>query len=894
MRRFNTIIESANPPGINQLWIDKKKLRYFAEGKWQLLTGGGGSSEPPEISDHDTWVIDGVDTGKPSRGAKGDNGITPYINSSGNWQIGLIDTGVKAAGIDGQDGLTPYINTDKNWWIGTTNTGIKAEGKDGTNGDDGLTPQLRVTDTAVEYSYDGITWTELIPKSDFIVNNEYINNPDEEDITVVGTKLKFNNKSYSPTDFSGLGRVYLRKNLVEGKNVLTQNMINQPNTVYHIQYDYDLNGSTIIPPTGSYLVFDGGRLYNGNIDIQDKTVTIEDEILGNTAKIRYLLPDNKYAGEVELILNDMKGYFSKYNLTADGVTDNSINLKALIADPAFRYFVKNRRTRLVFAPNNSLDQNPSGTYLFKSPINLDSYGYMRELEIILNADLKFDFSEATVPTLAELKASTTNIAPNFNCFNLSNFASLKIRGTGVRDSNPTNLRLCYIDGGADTFTGTYYEGIKSDSGISYYSSFSNGVISASNCGRVELDNFESFNSFHGISVGGNCYVNGLYVHDIKGDNGITVRGNSTYFKGDRGGAVRNCICESCQDLGISIQGRNFLVENCICRNCGNNNDPESESFGVNSSFNAGGGYSCEVKLSDSHTEVPVNITFINCIAEDCYNYGFYTDIAGVQMIDCQVKNITKTWKDSYQALWESDSFRYGPLILRKGTAIMLPSTAVNVNNPLPTFRLSNCHISNVNGLSSIGVVGAEVQFYNCIIDNVKVNDSIVNPPENLCYGCIFKNMNLNQFDYTIIDTATKQFGPTSNRPTAPAKGKYYFDSTLGKPLWWDGTAWVTYPDSGGSTMATLTFTGAVETTYNGSTPVTVNIPTGGGSGTSDYNDLTNKPKIGDIELSGTKTLAELGIQPAGSYATETYVTEQITAAIGTINTALDNINGEVI
>lgn len=33
MRRFNTIIESANPPGINQLWIDKKKLRYFTEGK---------------------------------------------------------------------------------------------------------------------------------------------------------------------------------------------------------------------------------------------------------------------------------------------------------------------------------------------------------------------------------------------------------------------------------------------------------------------------------------------------------------------------------------------------------------------------------------------------------------------------------------------------------------------------------------------------------------------------------------------------------------------------------------------------------------------------------------------------------------------------------------------
>lgn len=674
-----------------------------------------------------------------------------------------------------------------------------------------------------------------------------------------------------------------------------QDKFNRANVIYKITKDIDLGATNLVLKPGSIVDYQGGKLLNGSVNITDKSVTINDEVIGATAKVGYMLPDPKYAGEVTLVLNDMKGYLSRYNLIADGTTDNSVNLKALVIDPAFRYFMRNRKVKLVFAPNNSLDENPSGLYLFKSPIEIDSYGYMREIEIVLNADLKFDFSSATVPTLQELKDSTTNIAPNFSCFRFSNFASLKFRGTGVREDNPTNLRLCYINGGADTFNGTYYEGLISTSGIKYYSSFNNAIISAFGCGKVEFDDFEAFNTYHGITASGNCYVSGLYIHDVRGDNGITVGGNSTYYKGERGGVVRNCICESCQDLGISIQGRNFLVENCICKNCGNNNDPESESWGVNSSFNSGGGYSCEVKLKDAiHTEIPVNITFINCIAEDCYNYGFYTDIAGVQMINCQVKNITKTWKDSYEELLQSDRFRYGPLPLRKGAAIMLASTAVDASNPLPTFRLSNCYISNVNGLSSIGIVGAEVQFYNCIIDNVKVNDSIVNPPENLCYGCIFKNMNLNQFDYTIIDTATKQFGPTSNRPTAPAKGKYYFDSTLGKPLWWDGTAWVTYPDSGGSTMATLTFTGAVETTYNGSTPVTVNIPTGGGSGTSDYNDLTNKPKIGDIELSGTKTLAELGIQPAGSYATETYVTEQITAAIGTINTALDNINGEVI
>lgn len=47
--------------------------------------------------------------------------------------------------------------------------------------------------------------------------------------------------------------------------------------------------------------------------------------------------------------------------------------------------------------------------------------------------------------------------------------------------------------------------------------------------------------------------------------------------------------------------------------------------------------------------------------------------------------------------------------------------------------------------------------------------------------------------------------------------------------------------------------------------------TGGGGGTEDYNDLTNKPKVNSVTLSGNKTLSQLGIQPAGSYAT----TEQL-------------------
>lgn len=40
---------------------------------------------------------------------------------------------------------------------------------------------------------------------------------------------------------------------------------------------------------------------------------------------------------------------------------------------------------------------------------------------------------------------------------------------------------------------------------------------------------------------------------------------------------------------------------------------------------------------------------------------------------------------------------------------------------------------------------------------------------------------------------------------------------------------------------------------------------GGSGGTSDYSDLTNKPKINNVELVGNKSLNDLGIQPKGNY-----------------------------
>lgn len=90
--------------------------------------------------------------------------------------------------------------------------------------------------------------------------------PDNEDLTKNKSgELQLSDRSYSPSDFSGMGYKILRKNMVAGKNVLTQEMITDPNTIYEIRYDYDLEGAEITIPEGCTLKFVGGSLKNGVI-----------------------------------------------------------------------------------------------------------------------------------------------------------------------------------------------------------------------------------------------------------------------------------------------------------------------------------------------------------------------------------------------------------------------------------------------------------------------------------------------------------------------------------------------------------------------------------------------------------------------------------------------------
>lgn len=126
-------------------------------------------------------------------------------------------------------------------------------------------------------------WYDLFDWQNYVVNSVI---PDEEDLTVDhkdennNAIIKFANKIYEPNNSSGLGRIILRKNLVAiddpksnalrpNINYLYQDMIRCPNTIYIVQYDYDLNGDTIKIPDNSILFFEGGSIGNGTINLNE-------------------------------------------------------------------------------------------------------------------------------------------------------------------------------------------------------------------------------------------------------------------------------------------------------------------------------------------------------------------------------------------------------------------------------------------------------------------------------------------------------------------------------------------------------------------------------------------------------------------------------------------------
>ena len=111
--------------------------------------------------------------------------------------------------------------------------------------------------------FENVITAQISEYEPIVINGDVTNAADEEDLTSSNGLLKLKNRN----SLYGMGKIILRRNHTFAEQ------LTQTNTIYIIQYDFDLNGATVTIPENCVLQFEGGSLSNGTLIGQNTTVT---------------------------------------------------------------------------------------------------------------------------------------------------------------------------------------------------------------------------------------------------------------------------------------------------------------------------------------------------------------------------------------------------------------------------------------------------------------------------------------------------------------------------------------------------------------------------------------------------------------------------------------------
>lgn len=663
---------------------------------------------------------------------------------------------------------------------------------------------------------------------------------DEEDITEQNGTLQLANKTYDKQSFSGLGRVYLRKNIVGDKNVLTQAMINKANTIYVIQYDYDLKEANINIPENCVLQFDGGSLSNGTI-------------VGNNTKIKT---------ELEKIFN---------NITIDG------NWNVVEAHPEWFGALPDGIydcTDAIQKTINSFDVTKlnNGVYFINGTIQLRShvviFGEKGKTTIKSPVTKEFDVNDLpdanTLPYVfySEKAVKVLFKGISFMLGDYYNGIGFKQTVNGNTDEWDAKIYIdnCHFEHGyrAVSIERTYRECRIIDS-ISYYA-----------CGDYAFFMEGTDNSIHNSTVG-SCQQGGIYLSQnsrisnckvfiankawrYKYDD-VTPRSKyAVYISGSYCNVTGLDIQQNCAN-GIYIEGHDNYVQAILNAN-GYQRDKQSSVLCANA----------VLKCSNSILLFTSTTGFLNSYVSH-YLYSTYNILSKYSLLYLDNKlyilsDVYDTGNDSFlniKYLFDSISYtldiyikvptKYGKLIVRdtkwanlntyqwysKNTdpypseavdAEFISSNVLTLPNTLigtKTYDKFGNELtwSKSDWLNPDGSLVTKVIFASKLNDFTK-NNTIYNIvryidlkgetltiPENsvlnfiggaIGNGTIIGNktkvINLN-VDRIILSGTWFDSGITSNRLTNVLVGFQYFDTTVNKPIFWDGSKWI---DATGATV----------------------------------------------------------------------------------------------
>ena len=548
---------------------------------------------------------------------------------------------------------------------------------------------------------------------------------DEEDITVIEEngkqKLKFADRNYEPLNDSGKGYKILRKNIqtIDGvrKNILTQNMINKPNTIYEIRYDFDLNGKEITIPENCVLKFNGGSLSNGTIkgnntllkcDIANLVNIKLEGIFSNDIYKLSWFTDNSSDDINTLALQNMVdnqtiSYICidiSLNLTRPiEINHSSLTLTGLIRGSKSTISVSN-----IFTPVSIGSENISSFFYLKQHLN-----YININNIILNGKFKVDFAFSA----NNAASGTTNYAKlslsKFNCLECRYFLRAAIRVHSCEQLMIENSRFqdnnCAIYISRTDFDYTNILNIEGRS------KFTDNIVYVKGC-YIQRNNYGIITSFGTDFTVQQCTFGQSSTYDIFACNGVSFNYINSYSEG--AGNTRNWIDEN----GVTIHRDPENINIMVPQLANNHTDFSGEMVGwgliKNNLYNRGENNKCIRPTAFIKAEVvSISDVFISL-------YDSRNTIANNE-VDLSIND-----KIGIDTIFHIEDSEYRNSTTIRGISIY----DQRKTNLLPRYLVSSYGNVNCNFIN-IPIQYSNIDFYTNLRQTFNVGSSSVNVISNL-------------------------------------------------------------------------------------------------------------------------------------------------------------------
>ena len=577
-----------------------------------------------------------------------------------------------------------------------------------------------------------------------LIGNKSITNlPDEEDITVSENQtLKLKDKEYAPKDYSGMGRVYLRKHYVNGVNTLTQHMMRKPNTIYIIQYDYCLAEQTIEVPENCVLQFEGGSLRNGTI-VGNRTLinaNAVDYIFNNVTVYGLIAPESY----LQWFANDFSEKSGQTNIAYSNARRISTNVTLLVGD----YYVT---SPIVISSSTTLKGQSKFTRIIAA----------KEMEAVIQIGNGGNSSVNGAEVSKLLVNGNGKATIGIKCWYISDNSI--VRDLSIRDCIGAGLWVSKVWYANFDNIRTWYNGIGIEIGAGTGDTAVNGI------------------NFNSIS----CMLNSK--HSLKLSHGSAMKFDSCTFENTSGDS----------EIYIRDSDQAIIFDNCYV-------ETSKQIFDVQPAYNGGceiiiiGGIYI-TSLAQGHAAVFGNINNLSIIGsmwslrapsvsmnpviqtKAINNYIFssvpsrtgspsFNDDANIYGYGGR-----NDWSQTYKGAFATKQLQSPSLRALSSESVLDSSTAElligayeisNVSNDYGMFRLKLC----------LNKADQSIDFY---IQKRKENSIIET-----------KVMSIGQWgDVNILTRVSGLIfsakGTTSERPAYSIKhiGGMYFDTDLGKPIW---------------------------------------------------------------------------------------------------------------